>query len=510
MLQKKSCSSAVRKLFVPIFALGLSLFEPGSSIFATNPEQPIAIRVNANSAAVLHLSESATPLHLTNVVLEQNSSLELPPFKSVFIENLIAKNGAKIKIAKQNSGADASANSGKVGLTGAKGADGGDGGNARIFLRRVSGHLIVESRGGDGARGGDGTNGRQGADGKRGRNARTLFFGLIYLEVGGRGLPGEPGENGTDGGSGGNAGRGGTVSVYYEEKSADAEIALDVSGGRGGMPGEGGTFGIGGNGGPGGSGLRKGLQGPLGPSGLPGHSGNPGQPGKPGISSVYQLSSSLFTCLSRLEIRNQLESLQASDFNSCRDLQSAALNSGPVKPIIVVSGSSFFPPQALSDHPENILQLAADGEDGVSALDSRGDGTKGLDGSSASSGGSLTVVLRDIPSEVILSAKGGNGGSGAEDPLSGGNGGAGGHGGNIRVIYIPTALPDEGWFRRIFFDVRGGPGGLSGLNPSQSGYRGTEGNPGDDGTIEFYRSSSLTDWIVGEFETTNELFHPHT
>jgi hypothetical protein len=499
--------------------------------------------IDVPSGSEQRISASSQPekLELDRVVIGEQSTLILPRFKSITIQKLIAKAGAKIQL--MHSGGESP---------------------ARFFLNEIDGHILIEARGLDGTRGRDGRNGRQGRNGADGRRARTLLFGLFYIGNGEDGKPGEPGENGENGADGGDGTPGGRVTVYYQEKADFADIVIDVDGGKGGEPGAPGLGGLGGNGGHGGFGLKLGLQGPMGVNGTPGFPGRPGRPGASGRAGVYQLSKELFDCLSKLDARSQFEDLGDEDYRDCRSYE--AISPLPESPkaqlVAFVSGKSN-----LEESEDGSIYLNSDGADGKDAKSSRVYGATPLDGSAGANGGNLTVLVREIPKAVYISARGGKGGSGAQgsdgqkgidgydgqnanafrkstpgtDGLDGGragngsSGGAGGAGGNIRVIYLKTESQYEPNWRGAFqtdasagiggrgaqggHGGRGGRGGLGGATmivgkkqpdgkdgmPGADGVSGRDGLNGEAGAIEFHEAESFTDWIVDEFKLETEI-----
>jgi len=540
-------------------------------------------------------------LVLRELVLASNSSVVFPPFKSIFIQNLIAADGARIKFPILASGADGKPGNSGDGVNATSGGSGGDGVNLPFFVAHLEGHVVIEAQGGDGAAGKAGRDGRQGPAGRKGQNAPTLFFGLFYLGDGDDGGAGYQGEKGGDGGNGGNGGAGGQVWFYYIDKAAFADIAIEVSGGRGGSAGSAGFGGLGGDGGPAGKGIQDGRQGPMGMPGIPGKPGKPGRPGASGNSSIYQLDPELFACLVQLHARSTLEDLTDDDFNGCRSvshLQTTLTPSpvlSPVPPTLTPS-PRLSPDVALTPSPtpaapaptapasatpalkivsggkkglhvwndlkENVAHLDADGEDGEAAASTWIPGNSGDNGTSASSGGAITMILHALPARIQISAKGGNGGAGAnaasgvagmpgqrgrDETLAhgatkgadgsaggpggnGGNGGHGGSGGQIKIVYIPEppSSYDPQWISRIDFDVSGGLGGEA-ASGGKGGFGGVAGKGGrkffhhraaagkhgpqgpdvmlgksgefgSDGKIEFWEAGAWSDWIIDDFK----------
>ncbi len=484
--------------------------------------------------------------------IDEGQSQQLPPFRSIIINRLIAERGSKIEIAVQNSGGD--------GGGGQPGAPGGDGTFSPIWIREIVGDIVIEARGGDGGAGVTGRDGNQGRTGDAGRRGRTLFYGLIYLSRGEDGSPGYPGENGEDGGSGGDGGRGGQIVVVYAKKSSDSSIVVDASGGQGGPGGRGGLGGLGGNGGRGAErGWGGGRQGPMGPQGMHGRSGAPGRPGHPGQVSMYHISEALFDCLSFIEMELEFEDIpfeerSAQHYETCREI--ALKDREVIRNIQSQSDNQISAIQDLLSQPLP-FHFASDGRDGVSAPTSFG--FPPFDGSSASSGGGITLVFRDLPDRATISARGGRGGDGAqgvkgrdgrggsdgrrgglfrksklgengengENGGSGSHGGAGGHGGHVRVVWLTTSAEDydANWRQRFEVTVSGGLGGHGGLGgiggrgglggeggkrflikdrrddgqpglPGLPGLDGLDGVLGDDGHVEFIEIENEFDWII--------------
>lgn len=493
----------------------------------------------------------------SRIQLEEGASLELPPFKSVYIRELVAKDGARIRIQKSSSGADGSG--GELALDGGRGADGASGERTRVFIEDLKGHLVIESRGGDGGRGHPGRHGRQGLDGKDGRDARTLFLGLIYLGNGEDGRPGENGEDGGDGGDGGRGGDGGIVEVFFVKRTSSSQVVVDVDGGDGGEGGNAGLGGLGGNGGKGGAGIKAGRQGPMGKSGRAGNPGRPGIPGLPGKSYVYQVDIPLYYCLANLNALLVTEELSSADYDLCRGVSNLRVHRGKLWP------SSHTDVLVTEEGGE--LTLAANGKNGKSAPASMGPGMRASDGSSGSSGGRLTVLLNEMPKKMNIWAQGGRGGDGGAgghgkrgpdgqngrdgnlfrhatsgtaggdggDGVHGSNGGDGGAGGSIRIIYLGDEDSMEALKDRIDVHLEGGLAGSAGLGGfggrggqggkagkkfwpkdqvfdgadgrrGQDGSRGRDGRRGEDGEIEFLQVQSLNDWIVSEFEEHSKKY----
>lgn len=489
--------------------------------------------------------ENIETIEIDEIILERDAQIIIPPFKSVIIQNLVAEEGAKVQLAHSDSG--------------------GEGANARFFIKKIKGHVVIESRGGDGRDGRDGRHGRQGRDGEDGRDARTLIFGLIWLGDGETGRPGYPGEDGEDGEDGQDGGLGGRITLYYVEKTDESKIFVDVSGGRAGNPGKPGLGGLGGNGGAGGDGWKDGRQGPMGPRGQAGQPGRPGRPGMPGHAAIYQLNERLYRCLMILDARSSVETLSDDDFDTCRETNETipSLSVATIKKVPIVQSTSDY---NVSD-VDGLLLISADGMHGRSARDARLAGASAETASSGANGGAMTIFIKDLPARARLTSRGGRGGNGGngarglrggdgrdgrhgglfrkaqpgENGASGthgGNGSDGGHGGSggyIRVVYIVSDAQtyDASWTSRFDVDVsggiggdfgvgaEGGEGGLAGRGGKKflsskraaDGYPGVKGKHGrdgrngahgDDGHIEFFEASSTTDWIIEEFKAELE------
>lgn len=501
--------------------------------------------INVNSGDVKSVtSEDSADFRASDVVLDQNSVLVLSDFKSVHIQHLVAKDGARIRLAANANGGD-----------GGAGENGSNGSDARFFLGSIEGHIIIEARGGNGGDGLAGKNGRQGADGMDGRNGRTLFFGLIYIGDGDNGQPGLAGEDGQDGTNGGRGGDGGNIALFYREKTSDSKIMIDVNGGQGGKGGSGGIGGLGGNGGLGGRGIRRGLQGAM---GLPGKSGKPGQsamPGLPGEAVVYQLENNLFRCLFELDLLSYEQRLSDLDFSICSNLN----ESKEIKASITLASAVK---KTTSPRDDSIVLLSADGYDGENSSDAHLTGSTPPPGAAGSAGGAMTILVHDVPDFVVLSARGGHGGNGARGAMgakgadgqngrdktwfhkgsagtdgqnggdggNGSDGGMGANGGHIRIVYIlrPEAAYDSDWANHFDYDVsggtggkagdagfggRGGQGGKGGKRSSgkfyangangiagRDGHQGQDGVSGSDGTVEFFEADSYENWVVSEFQ----------
>jgi hypothetical protein len=232
----------------------------------------------------LDLSEIGDHIEISRLHLGENAELHLQDLQSLRIKQLIARKGSKIKISSLASGDH-----------GGPGTSGADGSKVTLFIDKIDGDVVIESRGGDGGHGKAGRHGRPGASGSKGRHA-VQFFG-IFFGPGGNGLAGLDGENGEDGQDGGHGGHGGEVRLVFHEKTSKSSIFVDVQGGSGGRGGYAGLGGIGGPGGRGGEGNPRGLQGVMGSRGLPGRSGRPGEPGTAGVVSIFQVSKSIYQCL---------------------------------------------------------------------------------------------------------------------------------------------------------------------------------------------------------------------
>lgn len=247
--------------------------------------EPVDLILTKGERESFVADELSSELMMDSVTLQKESVLELKDFQNIHIRKLIVEEGAKILLAVPQSGRD-----------GGAGVDGGNGASAAFFFDEIHGHLLIEARGGDGGDGRHGRHGRQGLTGGKGQDGRKLFW-FVYLDRGERGQTGLPGENGEDGEDGGDGGHGGRIQIFYQQKTPDSQMAVDVSGGAGGRPGQGGRGGLGGMGGPGGKGWPDGAQGLMGRSGKSGRSGQPGRPGDSGQVEIYQVDSELYHCL---------------------------------------------------------------------------------------------------------------------------------------------------------------------------------------------------------------------
>ncbi|MBN8555709.1 MAG: collagen-like protein [Deltaproteobacteria bacterium] len=523
-----------------------------SLIGAGSPDQIPSVEISEGASKVIEAPAALQALEMGEVKLAKNSSLILPSFRSIRIQHLIAEEGARIRFAANASGG-----------SGENSASGKNSENARFFLGKVEGHIVIEAKGGDGGDGQNGTNGQNGRDGGPGPDGRTLLFGWVYIGDGGDGENGAHGEHGGDGENGGNGGNGGKILLLYKEKTLDSKIIVDVSAGRAGKAGLAGMGGLGGNGGAGGQGVNRGHQGAMGVSGLSGFPGKPGEPGQPGEALVYQVNDELFECLFRLDLFNSAEDLREEDFDQCREITSSEdLNS----PIVVASNHKILD---IPLSAEKIMWVQADGESGVSAPSAKFFGTRPYDGSSGAAGGDITILVRDIPESTVITARGGMGGdagNGAngkrgldgkdgrdfgfkrkaepgEDGERGGNGGAGsnggqgGKGGKIRIVRVKQNAEDidDSWMNFFETDVSSGTGGKNGVGgiagrggqggrggkipgvdgdqvekrapdgkPGPSGTNGKEGKKGErgeDGVVEFYEADTYAAWVVEDFKS---------
>lgn len=211
---------------------------------------------------------------------------------------------------------------------------------------------------------------------------------------------------------------------------------------------------------------------------------------------------------------------------------------------------------------DEILVVEADGKNGKDALRSLIPGNTPEAGTSGTSGGSITLLVRQLPEKAYISARGGRGGHGAQgspglkgrdgqngrsarlfrSAKSGTNGGNGGHGGNgsdgghgghgghVRVVYLveDESTYDRNWRNRFEIDVeagdagnegrgglggRGGYGGLGGKKfwssrrvssgrngmPGLSGRDGRVGQIGESGEIEFIEIENYKEFVVDEY-----------
>ncbi len=210
--------------------------------------------------------------------------------------------------------------------------------------------------------------------------------------------------------------------------------------------------------------------------------------------------------------------------------------------------------------PEIFINL--DGENGEDAATPFFSGIHPESGSSGSSGGGLSLLIKKLPQKIVISARGGRGRRGAqgrrgergrngadgrdarffqsaqagEDGHDGGRGGDGSHGGHggaggyIRIFYAPQNSEDyvESWQQVFDVDVSGGESGQggeaglggfggyggrggkklfsaerleSGRSGSQClpGRRGLDGEFGASGRVEFIELEDVSSWIFNEW-----------
>jgi len=251
-----------------------------------------AVKIDIPSGESFEWTEGAEIEEVKFGVDAQLDLSQFQDFKALRIKNLVAKDGARIRILQKNSGS-----------SGVESVDGGDGFNLVLFLDQVEGHVVIESRGGDGGSGRDGRRGRQGLVGGKGRDTPKFLF--FYFGKGDQGLSGEEGEGGDDGENGGRGGKGGNVQVYFKDKTSQAKILIDVSSGRGGGGGKPGRGGLGGPGGPGGRGSWRGTEGLMGVNGKNGSPGRPGEPGTSGTATLIQVDNLSYRCLLEAHLLEQ-------------------------------------------------------------------------------------------------------------------------------------------------------------------------------------------------------------
>lgn len=213
---------------------------------------------------------------------------------------------------------------------------------------------------------------------------------------------------------------------------------------------------------------------------------------------------------------------------------------------------------------EELVFIDANGRDGKSSRDAFFFGSTPDSGTSGSSGGHVTLIVRDLPQRVIIEARGGRGGDGGdgargkygqrgedgrnaglfkkakagEPGQDGGNGGDGSHGGHggkgghIRIIYLMSENYDARWRERFEVDVAGGLGGAAGDGglggeggeggrggrkfwsskreddgqrglDGQRGRRGVDGSAGEEGRVEFIEVEDLRDFLAEDMDLRN-------
>jgi hypothetical protein len=210
------------------------------------------------------------------------------------------------------------------------------------------------------------------------------------------------------------------------------------------------------------------------------------------------------------------------------------------------------------------IWIDARGLDGASARAALFFGATPQSGSSGASGGNVTLIVKQLPSKVLIDARGGRGGNGASgargryglpgadgknagffssatdgedgsDGARGGDGSHGGHGGKggkIRIVYWPDRDYDPRWQERFELRLEGGQGGEGGQaglggrggiggvggkkfwssdrkssgQSGRDGERGREGlagSPGESGEVEFIEIEDLRDFLLEEFERSS-------
>jgi hypothetical protein len=172
---------------------------------------------------------------------------------------------------------------------------------------------------------------------------------------------------------------------------------------------------------------------------------------------VFQISPRFFSCLMELEARAVIEELTDADFDSCRNDAEAAQD-------FLVQASAINHSVVVDDNGD--ISITADGMDGVSASPAVAWGASPPSGTSGSSGGSVTLVVRELPSRVVIFARGGRGGDGADGVR--GRDGADGENGRQPFIFKRGGSDDVG--------TPGKPGA-----PGQSGGNGSDGGRGGSG-----------------------------
>lgn len=199
---------------------------------------------------------------------------------SIEVNNLISDNGAIRSFSSPG--------------TAQPGLAGRNGGSINITAHaRISGSLMVDLRGEQGADGKAGADGGKGSTGAQGDNAASGTFDCSHGPgAGGRGGTGQKGGDGEQGKPGGS---GGHLIVFASELDAARRVLASplLEGGTGGTGGSAGNGGPGGDGGAGGSSNgwcqgtgSTGPQGDPGPGGAPGQNGTAGDPGSVNFKEI--------------------------------------------------------------------------------------------------------------------------------------------------------------------------------------------------------------------------------
>lgn len=213
---------------------------------------------------------------------------------------------------------------------------------------------------------------------------------------------------------------------------------------------------------------------------------------------------------------------------------------------------------------DEIIYIGADGRTGEDSPPAIFPGSAARSGSSGSSGGQITLIVKKLPRRAFISSKGGYGGNGGRganglrgrdgvdgrnaglfrsskpgsDATDGGRGGNGSHGGNggsggyVRILFVPDdpAEFETNWKSRFEVDVSGGVGGEPGQPGSggrgghggkggkkfwsskressgrdgmdgEGGKFGRPGENGEEGRVEFFEIENMDDWIVEEYQS---------
>jgi len=238
-------------------------------------------------------------------------------------------------------------------------------------------------------------------------------------------------------------------------------------------------------------------------------------------------------------------------------------------PSVDSENTDSTPPQesviVLDETDQNeVIYIGADGRDGKDSPPAIFPGSVARSGSSGSSGGQITLIVKNLPRRAYISARGGRGGRGGRgasgtrgrdgsdgrnaslfrsalpggDATDGGRGGNGSHGGNggsggyVRILFVPTD-PQEferNWKSHFVVDVSGGEGGEPGAAgkggrgghggrggkkfwsskreaDGRDGANGEDGRPGrpgqsgELGVVEYFEIDNLNEWIASEYES---------
>jgi|GEM_PF-4583376 len=271
---------------------------------------------------------------------------------------------------------------------------------------------------------------------------------------------------------------------------------------------------------------------------------------------VARLKRSLFFASTILFLFSKA-SAQSIDLSQVQSLPNILEDSrNPIPSVIVLD---------QADESE-IISINADGEGGAVAMPAIFWGSTPEAGTSGSSGGQITLIVRRLPKEIRISARGGDGGAGGagapgqpghsglngrngilfhparngqdgQDGQDGGDGSPGGNGGNggsVRIFYVPDSPEnyDPNWKDHFKVDVsggrggRGGPGGDGGRGgrggkggrrflsskhrpngkdgqKALPGISGLDGMNGEMGNLEMYEKPTMQDCIVDDYLSDN-------